>query len=84
MVKFILELQEKATYGLSHKLKLTERKYNAVLNKAEAIADGSNTSDIFHWYEPHYTPSVPEQDTISKRNSSKTPTELQYTDLSVF
>ena len=94
MVKFILELcsrvfgfaklQEKTTYGLGHNIKLTESKYDAVLKRAEAIAGGRIKIDIFHWYEPHYTPSIPEQGTITKRISIKTPTELRYTDLSVF
>ena len=78
------ELQEKATYGLGYKLALTRNKDDAVIDKANAIADARIKIDHIHWYVPHYTPSIQQQSTLSKQILSKTPTELRYVERSVF
>ena len=78
------EYQEKATYGLGYKLTLTRNKDDAVIDKANAIADARIRIDHIHWYVPHYTPSIREQSTLSKQILSKTPTELRYVERSVF
>ena len=39
------EHQEETTYSLCFKITLTRNKCNAVLNKAEAMADAGNKSD---------------------------------------
>ena len=36
------------------------------------------------WYIPHYTPSIRQQAILSQQSLSKTPTELQYVERSVF
>ena len=61
------ECQEKATYGLAYKLTLTRNKDDAVIDKANAIADGRIRIDHFHWYVPHYTPSIQQQSTLCKQ-----------------
>ena len=78
------EHQEKATYGVGYKLTLTRNKDEAVIDKANGIADARIKIDHIHWYVPHYTLSVQQQSTISKQILSKTPTELRYVERSVF
>ena len=77
------EHQEKATYGLGYKLTLTRNKDDAVIDKANGIADARIRNDHIHWYIPHYTPSIQQQSTLSKQILSKTPTELRYVERSV-
>ena len=78
------EHQEKATYGLGYKLTLTRNKDDAVIDKANAIADARIRIDHIHWYVSHYTPSIQQQNTLSKQILDKTPTELRYIERSVF
>ena len=78
------EHQEKATYGLGYKLTLTRNKDDAVIDKANGIADARIKIDHIHWYVPHYTPSIQQQSNLSKQNLSKTPTEMRYVERSVF
>ena len=78
------EHQEKASYGLGYKLTLTRNKDDAVIDKANAIADARIRIDHIHWFVPHYTPSIQQQSTLSKQILSKTPTELRYVERSFF
>ena len=78
------EHHEKATYGLGYKLTLTRNKDDAVIDKANGIADAGIRIDHIHWYVPHYTPSIEQQSNLSKQILSKTPTELRYVERSVF
>ena len=78
------EHQEKATYGLGYKLTLTRNKDDAVIDKANAIADTRIKIDHIRWYVPHYIPSIQKQTTLSKLILSKSPTELRYVERSVF
>ena len=78
------EHQEKACYGLGYKLTLTRNEDDAVIDKANDIADARLRIDHIHWYVPHYTPSNQQQNTLSKQILSKTPTELRYVERSVF
>ena len=61
------EHQEKATYGLGYKLTLTGNKDDAVIDKANGIADARIRIDHIHWYVPHYTPSIQQQSTLSEQ-----------------
>ena len=61
------EHQEKATYGVGYKLTLTRNKDEAVIDKANGIADARMRIDHIHWYVPHYTPSIQQQSTLSKQ-----------------
>ena len=78
------EHPERATYGLGYKLTLTRNKDDAVIDKANAIADARIRIDHIHWFVPHYTTSIQQQSTLSKQILSKTPTELRYVERSVF
>ena len=78
------ECQEKATDGLGYKLTLTRNKDKAVIDKVAAIADARIKIDHNHWYIPHYTPSISQQNILSKQILNKTPTELRYVERSVF
>ena len=78
------ECQQKATYGLGCKLTLTRNKDEAVIDKVAGIADARNKIDQIHWYIPHYTPSIKQQNILSNQILSKTPTELRYVERSVF
>ena len=40
--------------------------------------------DHIDWYVPHYTPSIQQQDIISKQNLSQTPAELRYVERTAF
>ena len=54
------------------------------MNEAAGIADARVKIGPIHWYVPHYTPSIQQQDILSKQNLSKTPTELKSIERSVF
>ena len=78
------EYQEKATYGLGYKLTLTRNTDNAVLNKGNAANNAKIKIIAIEWYVPHYTPSMQQQSILSKQIISKTPTQIQYPERSVF
>ena len=80
----LAEHQEKTIYGLSYKLTLTRNKDEAAIHKAPRIADARNKVDHIHWYVPHYTPSIQQQETLYKKILNKTPTELRNVQRSVF
>ena len=78
------EGQEKATYGLGYKLTLTRNEDEAVIDNVASIAEARIKNDHIHWYVPHYTPSMSQQDIMSKQILNKTNTELRYVERSVF
>ena len=78
------EYQEKATYGLGYKLTLTRNSDNAVLNKGNAINNAKIKINAIEWFVPHYTPSMQQQSILSKQIINKTPTQIQYSERSVF
>ena len=78
------EYQEKATYGLGYKLTLTRNSDNAVLNKGNAINNAKVRINAIEWYVPHYTPSMQQQAILSKQIINKTPTQIQFSERSVF
>ena len=78
------EHQEKATFCLGYKLTLTRNKDEAVIDKANGIADARVRIDHIHWYVPHYTPSMQQEAIRFKQTLNKTQTELRYVERSVF
>ena len=78
------ERQEKATYGLGYKLKLTRISDNAVLNKTNATTIGKIKINSIEWYVPHYTASLKDQGILMNQITDKIPTELRYVERSVF
>ena len=77
------ECQEKATFGLGYKLSLTRNKDDAVIDKANGIADAKIKIDHIHWYIPQYIPSMQQQSIMSEQILNTTPTELRYVERSV-
>ena len=77
------EYQDKGTYRLGYKLTLTRNTNNAVLNKDNAINLGRIKINGIEWYVPHYTPSMQQQNILSKQIINKTPTEIKYPERSV-
>ena len=53
------------------------------MDKAAGIADARNKIDHIQWDQPHYTPSKPEQEILSKQILNKTPTEFRFIERSV-
>ena len=78
------EYQEKATYGLGYKLTMTRNSDNAVLNKGNTINISKIKINAIEWYVPHYTPSMQQQSILSKQIINKTPTQIQYLEISFF
>ena len=54
------------------------------MNKADATNIGKTKINAIEWYVPHYTQSISYQAILSMQILSKTPTELQYVERSVF
>ena len=78
------EHQQKATCGFGYILPLTRNFDNAVLSKDNATNIGEIKIDAFEWYVPRFDPSIPHKAILSKQLLSKTPTELQHVERSVF
>ena len=53
------------------------------MNKANATNIAKIKIDAIEFYLPPYTPPIPQKSTISKHNTIKTPTELEYEERSV-
>ena len=77
------EYQQKTTYGLGYKLTLT-RNNDVVLNEGNASNIAKIKISAIEWCVPHYTPSIQQQSILSKQVLNKTPTQIQYTEISVF
>ena len=63
---------------------MTRNTDNAVLNKGNAINNAKIKIIAIEWYVPHYTPSMQQQAIICKQILNKSPTEIEYPDISVF
>ena len=76
--------QEKITYGLGYTLTLKRNNNNdAILRVAGTDAAKISVKDI-GWYILHYTPSLENQQLVMDQLLNKDPTELYYTERSVF
>ena len=78
------EHHENSTYGLGFELKLTINTDNSVLNKDNAINNAKIKNIALERYVPQYTPSKSNQGMLSEQILSKTTTELQQKERSVF
>ena len=54
------------------------------MNKGNAINIDKTKINAIEWYVPHYTPSISQHATLSEHILSRTPTELQYVERTVF
>ena len=55
-----------------------------MMNKVNAIKNAKIKINTIHWYVPHYTPSIAQYAVLFTQIQSKTPTELQYPERSIF
>ena len=78
------ECQEKGTYGLGYRLKLTRNTDNAALNKDPALTNAKVKINSLDWYVPHYTASLEEYTKLMTQIDKKTPTLMHYLEKSVF
>ena len=76
--------QEKITYGLGYTLTLKRNtKNDAILRSVRVDAAKVVIKDI-GWYIPHYVPSIESQQLVMDQILNKDPTELSYTERSIF
>ena len=75
--------QLKATCGLGYRLTF-KKSDNAVLNKSNAISNAKIEINSVDWYVKNYTQSIEEQRILMTQIVSKTPTEVEYLERSVF
>ena len=78
------ENQLKASCGLGYCLTLLRYSDDAVLNKGNAINNTKTEFKSIDWYVKNYTPSIEQQRMLMKQIVDKTPTELNYPEISVF
>ena len=76
--------QEKKTYGLGFTLTLKRNTNNDVIIRGAAVNDATVDVKDISWYVPHYVPSLENQQLVLNRILNKDPTELFYTDRTVF
>ena len=70
--------QEKATYGLGHKLTLTGNSDDSVLNKYNSTNNSKTKTYAFESHVHLYTSSIHQQAILSDQFLRKVPTEVQY------
>ena len=78
------EHQQKTTYSLGNKLTITRNVESSVLDKANATIAGEIEINSIEKYVSPYTPTISQQAILSKQFLSKTPTEHQSLERSVF
>ena len=69
---------------MGYNLTLTRNTDNAVLNKANAATNAKIIINSLEWYVPHCTPSLGEYNKLVTQIKQKTPTNLHYSERSVF
>ena len=76
--------QEKITYGLGYTLTLKRSNSNDVVFRTAAVDVAKVVVKDISWYIPHYVPSSENQQLVLNQILNKDPTELSYTERSVF
>ena len=76
--------QEKITYGLGYILTLKRKSSNDVVFRTAAVNDAKVVVKGISWYIPHYVPSLENQQLVLNQILNKDPTELYYTERTVF
>ena len=69
---------------MGYKQTLTRNSDNAILKKDNAMNNAKIMTIAIEPYVPHYTPSISNQAILSKQILSKTHTEIQCLERSVF
>ena len=76
--------QEKLTYGLGYTLTLKRNSSNDVVIRSAATTIAKVVVQDISLYIPHYVPSLENQQLVLNQILDKDPTELYYTERSVF
>ena len=78
------EHEEQTAYVFPFNLTIKKNSNNAVLIKADTIADAKIAVKNMDWYVEHYTSSIEQQANTYKQILSITTTEIRYIARSVF
>ena len=76
--------QEKITYGLGYTLTLKWNTHIDPILRGNAVDATKVVVKDINWYIPHYVPSLENQQLVLDQILNKDPTELYYTERSVF
>ena len=76
--------QEKITYGLGYTLTLKRNTNNDMILSGAAVDAAKVVVKDISWFIPHYVPSLENQQLVMDQILNKDPTELHYTERSVF
>ena len=76
--------QEKITYGLGYTLTLKRNSSNDVIIRGAGVNNAKVDVKDISWYIPHYVPSLENQQLVIYQLLNKDPTELFYTERTVF
>ena len=76
--------QEKITYGLGYTLTLERNSSIDVIIRCAGLDAAKVVLKDISWYIPHYVPSLENQQLVLNRILNKDPTELYYTERTVF
>ena len=76
--------QEKITYGLGYTLTLKRNTNNDVVFRTKGVNAAKVVVKDISWYIPHYVRSLENQQLVLNQILNKDPTELYYTERTVF
>ena len=76
--------QEKITYGLGYSLTLKRNNNNDPIFRDNGVDAAKINIKEFAWYIPHYVPSLENQQLVLDQILDKDPTELFYTERTVY
>ena len=76
--------QEKITYGLGYTLTLKRNTSNDVIIRGAGVDVAKVVVKDISWYIPHYVPNIENQQLVLNQVLDKDPTELYYTERTVF
>ena len=76
--------QEKINYGFGYTLTLKRNSKNDVVFRTNAVDAAKVVVKDISWYIPHYVPSLENQLLVLNQVINKDPTELYYTERTVF
>ena len=76
--------QEKITYGLGYTLTPKRNTNNDAILRSVGVDAAKVVIKDIGWYIPHYVPSIENQQLVMGQILNKDPTELSYTERSIF
>ena len=81
---FAFAEKEKVAYGLGYTLTLKRNNNNDPIIRSAGVDAAKNVIKDIGWYDPHYTPSLENQQIMTDQLLNKDPTELYYMERIVF